>query len=315
LAQKFGGILSGRVGDHGTSFILDEHRGRKSRTRARISELVAEAAARARRLGFSLHAGVAQAPDGSSVPAAYRAARWAAEKALAQNTRVVYGEPRPEHSLEHLRQIRDRLEKSIEQRPDLLMPRFDQYVDSVLAHAAYRIEAARTELEIAVERLVAPLLAANLLEQKTLSDLRATQDRATAEAQTVSELVAAYRGMVAGIESALRNPTVARQERSTRRAMVYVGEHLAETLTLKQGARVAGLAPSHFARLFAKSEGVSFASYVRTQRLQRARDMLQTTALSVEQIQKLCGFRSRASFYRVFKHAIGTTPGEFRHSA
>jgi AraC-like DNA-binding protein len=311
LARKTGGVVSGRVGDTGVSFLLDGSV-RRGRARSKLNDLVGAAHAVARKFGFSLHAGVGQVPGGTAVPAAYRAARWAAEKALAEGARLVHGELDPEPSQERLRQIRDQLGRSVEERPDLVMARFDRYVETLLSHAVYRVEAARTELEIAVERLLSPILAASLIEPKTLRELRTVQDRAAAEAQTVTELVAAYRGVVAGVERALRSPITARRERSTERAMRYVREHLAERLTLKQGARVAGLAPSYFARIFNESEGMSFAEYVRSQRVQRARDMLQTTSLSIEQVQKLCGFQSRASFYRLFKTAVGTTPGDFR---
>jgi len=40
--------------------------------------------------------------------------------------------------------------------------------------------------------------------------------------------------------------------------------------------------------------------------------MLSGTALTVEQIQRLSGFQNRPYFHRLFRHAVGMTPIEYR---
>jgi AraC-like DNA-binding protein len=313
LAREHGTTVSGKVGDRGVSFLVGDVGSERSAKRE-LGEIAARAATLARRLGFSLHAGIHRSAAGSSVPEGYRAALWAAEKALAEGARNVYDAPRAEPLGDLLRHIRDELERSVRERPDLLLPRFERYADAALRSSGYRAEATRIELELGLERVSVPLLAANLVDPKTLSDFRSTLDRAVTEAQGVGGLVAAYRRMLSSIEAALRQPVVARQARSTARAAQYARDHLDEPLTLQQGARVAGLAPSHFARLFRRDHAKPFARYVRELRLLRAKEMLHATSLSAEQIQKLCGFQSRTSFFRVFREEIGMTPAEFRAS-
>src|SRR6185436_13097158 len=102
-----------------------------------------------------------------------------------------------------------------------------------------------------------------------------------------------------------QRPTGARHARGIHRALDFIHEHLEEPLTLAQVARIAGFAPNYFAILLKRNEGVTFARYVQRLRLEKASHLLSTTNLSVEQIQKLSGFRTRTHFHRAFKASSG----------
>jgi AraC-like DNA-binding protein len=47
-------------------------------------------------------------------------------------------------------------------------------------------------------------------------------------------------------------------------------------------------------------------------RVERAEQLLSGTAMRVEQVRKLSGYRTRTHFHRAFKEATGVTPTEFR---
>ena len=111
----------------------------------------------------------------------------------------------------------------------------------------------------------------------------------------------------------MQRPTAARTERGTRSALAFIREHLGEPLSLARVARVAGFAPDYFSRLFKKSEGVPFGRYLQNLRVERAKQMLSRTALTVEQVQRLSGFQNRPYFHRLFRHAVGMTPIEYRN--
>jgi AraC-like DNA-binding protein len=311
LARKSGSIVCGQVGDHGVVFLCDD-RGPAGHVEERLVDLAARASAVVRRWGFRFHAGISRADAGAQLQARYRSALGAAEKALSRGLSVVHGERRPERSAEHLRELRSRLGDSVGDRASLLSPRFDRYIEAVLAHCGHRLEATRAHLEAGLERLAEPLLASGSLDKKGFSELTASTERTFEEARTVMELAVSYRRLVTDIERAFQSPTRARRERGTRRASRFIGEHLGDELTLAQVARVAGFAPGYFSKLFKRDEGVTFERYVRDLRIGRAKQMLSGTALSVEQVQRLCGFTTRTYFHRVFKHVVGVTPAEFR---
>jgi AraC-like DNA-binding protein len=312
LARKLGGVICGRIGDHGVAFLVDYP---GAGARSKLTDLASRATTIARRYKLELYAGISHGATAEPVPTRYHSALWAAEKALSRGTRVVYGEPRPERLAGHLRQLRTELGKSIEDRPGKLSPRFDRYIEAVLAHGGYRLEPTRAHLEAGLERLAEPLLAGGFIDQKSFDDLHESMERTAEDARTVMELVASYRRLVSDIESAMQRPTAARTERGTRRALDFIREHSGERLSLARVARVAGFAPDYFSRLFKKSEGVAFGRYLQELRVERAKQMLSGTTLTVEQVQRLSGFQNRPYFHRLFKNAVGMTPIAYREQA
>jgi AraC-like DNA-binding protein len=311
LARGFGEVVCGQVGNHGVSFLLN-HAGPEGRTRAALSDLATRATTLGKRHGFRLHLGVNRYDDEPGLPARYRKAFGAAEKALSQGIGLVFGDPTTTGSREILRELRAELGQALASRPGLLTPRFDRYIDAVLAHSSYRFERVRSELVAGLERLAEPLISSGYLSKKNYDELVTTAEQSAEAARTVAELVALYRSLVSDIEKALSNPTLARQDRSTRRAITFMNEHLSERLTLKLVARAAGFAPDYFSRIFKREEGKNFEDYLRALRIERARQLLATTDLSVEHVGSLSGFRDRRYFYRVFKRATGTTPQMYR---
>jgi AraC family transcriptional regulator len=110
----------------------------------------------------------------------------------------------------------------------------------------------------------------------------------------------------------MANPTAARHERSVRRGLAFMREHVGEPLSLASVARIAGFAPDHFSRLFKQAEKTSFENYLLRLRLEHAKQMLSGTSLTVQGISGLCGFRNRVHFHRAFRNAVGVTPVEYR---
>jgi AraC-like DNA-binding protein len=310
LALEHGETLCGKVGDHGVVFLV--HRpGPATRARHKLTDLASRAQRLGRRFGLRLHAGSVES-DKSALPVRYRAALRAAEQALSQGKGLVFGAARTEPSADTVRKLREELGKSVGDRITLVSPRFDHYIEAVVAYSGYRLETTRAHLEVGLERLVEPLLASALLDSRSLAELRTSLEGGAENARSVVDLVDSYRRAVADIELAVQRPAPARHERGTRRALEFVGEHLAEPLSLAQVAKVAGFAPNYFAALLKRDEGITFARYVQRLRIERAKQMLSDTNLGVEQIQRLSGFRTRGHFHRSFKAQVGKTPAEFR---
>ena len=211
-----------------------------ARASSPLTDLTTRATTLARRFGFRLHAGIAFDNKAGSIAVRFRSALAAAEKALSRGAALQVAEPKPELSMGELRHLRSSLATSIEEHPSHLSPRFDRYVEAVLAHSGYRLEAARGHLQAGLERLVEPLLTTGVLDPKSLDETVRSVERDRG-ADTTLELTRDYRRIVSDIERAIEAPTSARQDRSTRRAVAFIQEHLAEPLTRVQVARVAEL--------------------------------------------------------------------------
>jgi AraC-like DNA-binding protein len=99
-----------------------------------------------------------------------------------------------------------------------------------------------------------------------------------------------------------------------RRVREYVEVHLGESIDLSMLAGVAGLSVHHFARQFKQSAGVTPHLYLTKKRVERAKEMLVQTGLSLAEIAYAVGFFDQGHLARHFRLMLGTTPREFRWS-
>ncbi|MFF8359944.1 helix-turn-helix domain-containing protein [Streptomyces chartreusis] len=92
----------------------------------------------------------------------------------------------------------------------------------------------------------------------------------------------------------------------------YIHTHLAERVALDDLARVAGVSPSHFTRVFRASTGQSPHQYVLGQRLEQARRALLTTDTAIADIAGTCGFADQSHLTRTMRRHLGLTPSALR---
>jgi AraC-like DNA-binding protein len=311
LAKKQGRLISGRVGRHGVTFLVDS-RDTGTRLETSLLDVASRAGALARRFGFSFHAGLACAGSTESLADLYQQALGAAEQALSRKVTVAHGERMHERFTGHLRELRAKLGQGVGQQPSLLTPRFDRYVESVLLHSRYHVETVRQHLEAGLEWLLEPLAHVGAFDARSFDEMWASAERAVDEASTIADVVSPYRQLVADVADSLQNATAARHDRTLRRALAFIRGHLTERMTVAQVASAAGFAPAYFSKLLKHKEGVAFERYVRQLRVVRAKHMLADTPFAAERIAHLCGFGNRTYFHRAFKSLTGMTPREYR---
>jgi AraC family transcriptional regulator len=87
---------------------------------------------------------------------------------------------------------------------------------------------------------------------------------------------------------------------------------LSEDLSLKVLAKSAGLSEYHFLRMFKKSTGYTPHQYVINQRIERAKDLLKNTDMSITEIAYLLGFSTPAHFTHLFRRKTGLLPSQLR---
>jgi AraC-like DNA-binding protein len=311
LMRKRGGVACGRIMDHGVLLLVDDPR-TGARQRAKLVEVGERAAALAKRFGLRLHLGVSPSEPKAPLWRRYQMALSAAEKALSQGVSLVHTDSAWGSGTSSLARLRKELGQALAQSPSLLSPRFQRYIEAAQVHCGYRLEPTRAHLEAGFDQIADALAAGGTMDEKSMGDLRASIERDAAKATTVSELSIGYRRGISEVELALTRPVKARRDQAVQRAIAFTREHLSEPLSLDTVARVAGFAVRHFSKLFAESEKVTFQSYVRHLRLERAKSMLLSTTLSAERVGQLSGFGTKVHFHRTFKESLGITPLEYR---
>lgn len=88
--------------------------------------------------------------------------------------------------------------------------------------------------------------------------------------------------------------------------------HLDGRIGLEALATECRLSRSHFARAFKISTGLSPLRWMSAQRIERAKNLLLNTDLSLDQIAGACGFADASHLARSFLQATGLPPGAWR---
>jgi transcriptional regulator GlxA family with amidase domain len=102
--------------------------------------------------------------------------------------------------------------------------------------------------------------------------------------------------------------------RSLEPVMRWLEDNLATELTLEAIAERAGSSVRTLNRRFRAQTGTTPLQWLIGRRLQRARELLETTDLSVEDVASWCGFGSAIALRQHFRRTVGTTPLAYRQT-
>lgn len=92
------------------------------------------------------------------------------------------------------------------------------------------------------------------------------------------------------------------------RVCEFMEAHCTENMSLKQLSSVACLSPFYFQRLFLKNRGISPHEYIIHFRVKKAKELL-AEGLNIVDVAFETGFVDQSHFSRLFKRAVGVTPG------
>ncbi len=96
-----------------------------------------------------------------------------------------------------------------------------------------------------------------------------------------------------------------------RRAKDLIDRDFAEPLDLPALARAAHASRAHFVRSFKKAFGETPHRYLQRRRIERAKELLRNTQLSVTEVSLAVGFRSLGSFSTAFRQLVGESPSAY----
>jgi AraC family transcriptional regulator len=97
-----------------------------------------------------------------------------------------------------------------------------------------------------------------------------------------------------------------------KRVLDYIGDNVADDLSLSQLASVAGMSPHYFAEMFSQSTGRAPHQYVLLQRIERAKQSLRDSSRSVLEAGLDAGFPNPSHFARMFRRLVGISPSTFQ---
>ena len=92
----------------------------------------------------------------------------------------------------------------------------------------------------------------------------------------------------------------------------FLDEHFTEKIFLDELANQFYISKYHMSREFKKAFGITVGSYVNSQRITKAKELLRFSDQQIEAIARACGIDDNSYFNKVFQKAEGITAREYR---
>jgi AraC-like DNA-binding protein len=92
-----------------------------------------------------------------------------------------------------------------------------------------------------------------------------------------------------------------------------IQDHIDTNLNLKEISKGLNINPSYLSREFSRYfDDLSFGDYIRKQRIEKAKELMQQHSYSLTEIAYLTGFSDQSHFTRIFKKNTGQNPSAYR---
>ena len=92
----------------------------------------------------------------------------------------------------------------------------------------------------------------------------------------------------------------------------YIRKHYTSELSMQDVAKAMNYSEAYFCKLFKQCFKVNFSAWLNEYRVEKAKEMLLQTRMSIREISIACGYTDANYFARVFKRITGKNPSEFR---
>lgn len=92
----------------------------------------------------------------------------------------------------------------------------------------------------------------------------------------------------------------------------YIGKNY-KTATLSSTAKYFNYHPHYVPLLLKKFFGKSFSEILQTFRLDRAKDFLKNSNMTIDEVVSEVGYSDKSYFYQIFKENTGVTPAQYRN--
>ena len=152
----------------------------------------------------------------------------------------------------------------------------------------------------------------SVIEELYRSAYKQALEEAAYSQQVMAGLVNHLIGMMYSLERNILLSKNQQQVDMINRARLRIRQSLESDLTIQQVAEEMGASYSNFRKLFKEFTGLSPATYQQELRLQRAKELLSTTELTVKEIAYRLNFESPDYFSAKFKAKMGCKPSDIK---
>jgi transcriptional regulator GlxA family with amidase domain len=107
-------------------------------------------------------------------------------------------------------------------------------------------------------------------------------------------------------------PLVGHRDADVKRAIDYLDSHATAFIAMPALSRKVAVSERTLARKFQSQVGMSPLAYLQSRRIAHAKQLLESSSLTLDRIVERCGYEDVASFRKLFTRLVGMTPREYR---
>ncbi|MDF2921115.1 MAG: hypothetical protein K0R57_29 [Paenibacillaceae bacterium] len=131
--------------------------------------------------------------------------------------------------------------------------------------------------------------------------------------ETLEEIGLEFQNLFQYISDQLQSSKDHRHVHIVENAILYINKNMADNnLSQNAVADVLKLSPVTLGKVFRETTGLPMTDYIKNLRLEKAKELLRQTNLSIDEIVEEIGWGNKKYFSTVFKQQYGVTPMEYR---
>lgn len=108
-------------------------------------------------------------------------------------------------------------------------------------------------------------------------------------------------------------PSSSTQTDAVSKAIEYINANYSNDISLTEISDYVSFSSYYFSRYFKNKTGETFSNYLNRIRMEKARNLLEATDMSIVSIAQAVGYNSKNHFYHMFKLYYNCTPNEYRN--
>ena len=129
---------------------------------------------------------------------------------------------------------------------------------------------------------------------------------------TTSEAFGFLRKYISDLIENFEKKKETKEQKPITEAKKYIQEHYLEPLKLEDVSKHIGFNATYFSSVFKKETGKNFLDYVTELRMNKAKQLLCSGEMSVNDVAEAVGYQDLKYFSRLFKKNAGISPSDYK---
>lgn len=102
------------------------------------------------------------------------------------------------------------------------------------------------------------------------------------------------------------------QDTDVNNAIIYIKNHFKDSISIDSLCNEVCLSKFYFCKIFKKHTGITVHQYINEYRINKSKELLSYSKLSINSVAAEVGFKSVLTYIRCFEKSMRMTPSEYR---